>query len=107
MRFFVDSINETPLILGRNENADIPVGSVFTLIGKTRLNDRTTWTSTDLGSVATIALTLVTVHWYRREIEYIPGGHTAGLAVHGTGLDSLAAQLDLLGDDESLYLAVA
>ena len=55
----------------------------------------------------TIALTLVTVHWYRREIEYIPGGHTAGLAVHGTGLDSLAAQLDLLGDDESLYLAVA
>ena len=57
--------------------------------------------------MATIALTLVTVHWYRREIEYIPGGHTAGLAVHGTGLDSLAAQLDLLGDDESLYLAVA
>ncbi|GAA5508884.1 hypothetical protein [Novipirellula caenicola] len=107
MRFFVDSINESSLILGRNENTDIPVGSVFTLIGKTRLNDRTTWTSTDLGAVATVSLTLVIVHWYQREIDNVPGGHTAGLAVSGTGLDLLSEHLDRLADDESLYLAAA
>ena len=107
MRFFVDSINETSLILGRNENADIPVGSVFTLLGKTRLNDRTTWTSTDLGYVESVELTLVTVHWYRHEIEYIPGGHTAGLSVTGSGIELLAQHLSKLHDDESVYLAVS
>lgn len=107
MRFFVESINESSLILGRNENADIPVGSVFTQVGKTRLNDQAAWTSADLGSVAAVNLTLVKVHWYQREIDYVPGGHTAGLAVTGEGLDLLSEQLDRLVDDESLYLGAA
>jgi len=89
MRFYVDSIDEASLILGRNGHCDIPVGSVFASIGKTRLNDNTTWTSTDLGCVESVQLTLVTVHWYR-EIEYVPSEHTAGLAVTGGGLELLA-----------------
>ena len=107
MKFYVDSINESSLILGGNDDAEIPVGSVFTQIGKTRLNDRATWASTDLGFVASINLTLLTVHWYQREIDHIPGGHTAGLAVTGTGLELLADHLVGLANGESLYLAAA
>jgi len=107
MRFFVDSIDESSLIHGLSDRSDIPVGSVFTSIGKTRLNDNTTWTSTDLGCVESVQLTLVTVHWYRHEIEFIPGGHSACLAVTGDGLELLAKQLSQLPDDESVYLVVS
>ena len=106
MRFYVDEIDESSLIHGRNDRVDIPVGAVFTTIGKMRLNDKTTWTSTDLGSVESIQLTLLTVHWYRREIDCIPGGHSAGIAVTGDGLDLLANQISQLSDGESVYLVV-
>ena len=105
MLFHVDSVNESSLILGRNDDVDIPVGTVFSVIGKTRLKDKTTWTSNDVGSVESIQLTLVTVHWYGREIDYVPRGHTAGLAVSGNGLELVAKQLAQLADGESLYLA--
>ena len=105
MLFHVDSVNESSLILGRNDDVDIPVGTVFSVIGKTRLKDKTMWTSHDAGAVEPIQLTLVTVHWYGREIDHVPRGHTAGLAVSGNGLELVAKQLAQLADGESLYLA--
>jgi hypothetical protein len=46
-----------------------------------------------LGEAGRIALTHCEVHWYQRIVDFVPGGHTAGLAVTGQGLEMLAGLL--------------
>ena len=57
-----------------------------------------------MGEVGSVALTLQAVHWYGQIIDYIPGRHTAGLAVVGEGLGVLADLLRELPPGDYLTL---
>lgn len=102
---FEVSEQQQGLVLGRNGLSDIPLGFTFLSINKrlitgTRENIR----SIEAGQVAAINLSLSQVHWYRRNIDSVPGGHTAGLRLHGEGLDQLQAALKTIKPGEYLYL---
>jgi len=80
--FLVDSIDDRGLVLGRNGQADIAVGSIFTEIQKIYANE-------PHEIIYSISLRLIEVYWYRRVIEVVPGGHTAALRLGGKGLNEL------------------
>ena len=62
MRYFVDSVIGTDRIGGRNDSVDIPVGTVFTRVAKSRVDDDSMNLATvDLGDIATLSITLVGV----------------------------------------------
>lgn len=106
LEFEVDSINKQGLVLGRNGNVDIPVGFTFTSIRKVRIDGPTSdLQAVSMGTVASIKLRLEEVHFYRRTVEFIPGGHTAGLRVSGDGLNELRVALLQRGSREYLHLS--
>lgn len=103
--FLVDCVNDRGLVLGRNGDVDIPLGFVFTSIVKTRVEGSPPeLRDVPMGRVAVVTLRLVEVHWYRRKIELIPRGHTAGLLLRGEGLRELHAALLHRADGEYLHL---
>ena|ERR1700761_4153102 len=55
--------------------------------------DRLNLTSVDLGVVAEIDLRLIEVHWFRRLIDVIPRGHSAGLKFDGLGMEVIESAL--------------
>ncbi|MDA8140332.1 MAG: hypothetical protein M0036_16920 [Desulfobacteraceae bacterium] len=57
----------------------------------------------ELGNVGSINLVLEKIDWYK-PIEVVPGGHTAGLHFHGTGLNMLRKNLKELKEHE--YLSI-
>jgi hypothetical protein len=94
VEFLVDHIEPSGLVVGRNGSADVPVGTLFVSIVKTCLDgERPNLSSVELGTVASIGLRLTEVHWYHRMIDVIPGGHTAGLRLEGSGLEALGNAL--------------
>ena len=106
--FLVHSINSTGLVVGWNGDRDIPVGTTFTAIRRCRVHrEAGEYRSEDLGEAGRVALTLRGVEWYQRSIDVVPGGHTAGLAVTGEGLQLLARLLTELPPDEHLWLVAA
>jgi hypothetical protein len=104
--FQVDSVDPNGLVLGCNGTSDdIPVGTLFTSITKSKVVESSLHReSKELGEVATIALVLAEVHFYRRLVEAVPGGHSAGLKLTGTGLEVLRDTLQGVGEDESVHL---
>lgn len=103
--FLVDSISPQGLVLGRNGECNIPVGTMFTAVRLSRVHRIPGEIRTeDLGEVGAVALTLREVHWYQRIIDYVPGGHTAGLLVAGEGLLMLAGLLRELPPRDYLSL---
>jgi hypothetical protein len=81
------------------------LGAVFVTLGKERIDGESlNLTTVDLGNVASIHLRLIEVHWYRRMIGTIPGGHTAGIRLEGTGLDILEDALASKGKREFLWI---
>lgn len=108
MKFLVDSIDPSGWILGRNiDRKDISVGSIFTQITKTQRDGSLPHlVSTDLGAIANISLTLKNVEFYRRKIDVVPGGHSAGLLVEGNGLDRLTSVLEDRIEKENVFIVV-
>ena len=105
MEFLVDHIEPNGLVIGRNGAADVPVGTQFVSIVKTRLDGELSHlTSAELGTVAAIDLRLTEVHWYRRIIDVIPGGHTAGLRLEGAGVEALQSALARKGEREFISI---
>lgn len=103
--FLVDSISLKGLVLGRNGDRDISVGTMFTAVRRCRVHKEAGgYRTEELGVVGSVALTLREVHWYQRTIDHIPAGHTAGLAVVGEGLPSLAGWLTELPPHDYLWL---
>lgn len=101
--FEVDSILQAGVVVGRNGRGDVPLGTVFTILAKSRLeSDRVT--SVDLGPLRSIDLRLMEVQWYRRSIDHIPGGHTAGLRLEGTGMEAIEEALASKQKGESVLL---
>ena len=85
--FLVDSISPEGLVLGRNGDRDIPVGTTFTAVRRCRVyKEAGGYRTEELGVVGPVSLALHEVHWYSRIIDRVPGGHTAGLRVAGEGL---------------------
>ncbi len=108
LEFLVDSINPEGLVLGRNGDREIPLGTMFTAVTRSRVHrDSRGYLTEELGEVGRVALTLREVHWYQRTIDHIPRGHTAGLAVTGDGLELLAGLLSSLPPHECLALVAA
>jgi hypothetical protein len=103
--FQVDSIDSDGRVLGRNGEIDIPVGTTFTAIRRCEvIRESDGYRIEDLGEAGRVALSLREVHWYRRTIDVVPGGHTAALVVVGDGLDVLAALLRVLPRHECISL---
>jgi hypothetical protein len=108
LAFHVDSIDPDGLVIGRNDDFDIPVGTTFSNIRLCRVhktNDE--YQTEDLGNIAAVSLTLREVHWYRKSIEFIPRGHTAGLRVDGEGMLELAEQLRNLRPGDCVALTAS
>jgi hypothetical protein len=104
--FFLDSISREGLVLGRNGDHNTPVGTMFTAVRRSRVHRSPgEFRTEDLGEVGAVALTLHAVHWSGQVIDYIPGWHTAGLAVAGEGLGVLAGLLRELPPHDYLALA--
>jgi hypothetical protein len=103
--FGVDGINPDGLVIGRNGDLDIPLGTTFTAIRLTRFHPGADeYRSEDLGVVGHVALTLREVHWYQRTIDVVPAAHSAGLRVAGDGLALLNGLLQELPPHHSLSL---
>ena len=104
MRYFVDSVIGTDRIGGRNDSVDIPVGTVFTRVAKSRVDDDSMNLATvDLGDIATLSITLVGVEHFGHRIDYIPAAHSPTLFVDGD-VAALADLLDACGEREYLHL---
>lgn len=101
--FQIDCLLQDGVVLGRNGRGDVPLGTVFTTLAKSRLEADLT-TSVDLGTLGCVDLRLAEVQWYRRSIDHIPGGHTAGLRLEGTGLEAIADALAARQERESIFL---
>ena len=92
--FQVEEILPNGVVVGRNGYFDIPVGTVFGCIRKSKVvGERENLRSVDLGVVALVSLRLDKVEWFRRSIDAIPRGHSAGLHLSGDGMELLAKSL--------------
>lgn len=88
--FYVDRIEEGGLVIGRNGYTDIPIGTVFSLLTRERLDgDPPDFVHVDPSPVCAVQLTLSEVHWFRKSLPAIPSGHAAGLRLVGDGMDRL------------------
>ena len=105
MRYFVDSVMGTDRIGGRNDSVDIPVGTVFTRVTKTRVDgDNMNLGSVDLGDVAVVSIRLVGVEHFGQPFDYIPADHSPLLFVDGDDVVNLSNMLDACGACEYLWL---
>lgn len=103
--FMVDSLSPEGLILGRNGDRDIPVGTTFSAVRRCRVHmEPNGYRTEELGVMGPVFLVLREVHWYSRTINQAPGGHTAALAVMGEGLEALAGWLAELPPHDYLWL---
>ena len=104
--FYVHSVDPTGGVIGRNDNADIPLGTMFTVIRKVRVDgDLRSLQSIDLGVAAPIELALKEVEWYRRSLDFVPAGHTARLTVAGSGFEKLISALQTASERECISIA--
>lgn len=101
--FQVDCILQDGVVWGRNSRGNVPLGTVFTTLAKSRL-EADLPKLVDLGSLSCVDLRLAEVQWYRRSIDHVPCGHTAGLRLEGTGLEAIAEALAAKQTGESILL---
>lgn len=94
LKFLVDSVTDSGQVIGRNDELDIPVGTIFTRIVKECVDGDWPQVQTiEVGDVATVSLRLTNVEWYQRDIDVVPGGHTARLSLTGIGIETLSSLL--------------
>ena len=107
--FYVDKQLPDGLFAGGNGNSNgntcIPIGSVFTRVTKSRSEGKSPDVRTvDLGVVAQVSLTLEQVVIFRKEVDAIPGGWSAGIRLTGDGVETLADILRTAGTREQVYI---
>lgn len=107
MEFYIDRLEPNGLVVGWNGDADIPVGTIFTVLGGGRVDGEPPHLSSVYsGKVAAIDLRLTEVHWFRKTIDAIPRGHSAGLRLEGNGLDTIADALAFKRKREFIFMRV-
>lgn len=105
IEFVLSSISPEGLLCGANQGRDIPIGTTFTSVTRYRVRrEGKDIHINELGEVGQISLTLLNVHMYGHIVDHVPHGCTAGLAVTGDGLKSLAGWLSDLPPFEHLRL---
>ena len=103
--FEVEEAYPTGLVTGRNSYVDIPVGAVFTSLRKARFDGPVAdLRKVDLGVVACVSLRLDRVEVFRKSIEAIPRGYSAGLYLSGEGIELVRQALQDRQERESLTL---
>ncbi|WP_315136818.1 hypothetical protein [Achromobacter marplatensis] len=100
--FVIDRIEPDGLVVGRNSQTDIPLNTVFTKLKRIRLEHAE---SLQVGDIVTIGLQLTEISFYQRTIEVIPGGHTAGIRLEGSGLEDIADALATKRNGEFLSIS--
>ena len=103
--FEVEEAFSTGLVTGRNSYVDIPVGAVFTSLRKAKFEGPVAeLKKIDLGVVAELSLRLDKVEVFRKSIEVIPRGYSAGLYLSGEGIELVRQALLKRQERESLTL---
>ncbi|HXI71907.1 MAG TPA: hypothetical protein VNN22_16245 [Verrucomicrobiae bacterium] len=83
-------------VTGRNCGADVPVGTVFTVLCRRDFPGTAPGEATispEAAFVSDISLRLEAVEFYRRSVDHIPSGHTAMLTLSGAGFDTITEVL--------------
>lgn len=89
IEIFIDRL-EDGIVVGTNNGADVPVGTVFKVVEKSRCEgDAPEFKTVELGTVVQVELRLSEVIVFRKSIEVMPHGYSAGLRLDGDGLDAL------------------
>lgn len=105
LEFLIVHIEPNGLIVGRSGDADIPVGTVFTTLAQQRYEgEGLNLTTVELGNIATVELRLIEVHWFRRMIEVVPRGHSAGLRLEGHGIEAITNALATKSKSDFFFL---
>jgi hypothetical protein len=105
IKFLVDSRRADGMFIGRNSDLDIPIGTIFTRVGKVRVDGPpSALQDIDLGTFAVVKLTLQEVEFYRCKIDLVPAGHSAGIRLSGEGVEELVEALNTKLDREYVHL---
>jgi hypothetical protein len=105
IEFHVDRIESNGLFIGHNGRVNVPLGTVFTAIYKSRVDgEPPDLLTVEIGVIGRILLTLKEVHMWRTTVPEIPFGHSAGLRLEGDGLDALKEALKQKKDREYVHI---
>jgi hypothetical protein len=88
---FLDRIESAGLVVATNNAGDVSVGTTFTKLVKTQLAGNS-GTPMELWS-ATVDLRIVEASIFRKAVETVPHGFSAGLRFHGVGMDAIMEAL--------------
>lgn len=105
---FLDRIESNGIVVGTNHAGDIPLGTVFTELVKIQRELDPSGgesTSTELWSKS-ISLRLVGAIIFRKSIQVIPRGWSAGMRLEGQGTDEIADALEEKKKAEFIHLRV-
>jgi hypothetical protein len=103
----VDRIEPDGTVVCSNGYTAVPVGTTFTAICRTRVDASSPELATvELGVAAHIALTLNEVIVFRKSLEEIPAGYSAGLRLYGEGLPVLSQLVGERQPGEFVHLRV-
>lgn len=103
----VDRIEPDGTVVCSNGYTTVPVGTTFTAICRTRVDSSSPELAViELGVVAHIALTLNEVIVFRKSLEEIPAGYSAGLRLQGDGLHVLSQLVGEKKPSEFVHLRV-
>lgn len=83
-------------IYGRNCKRDIPVGTVFKRVHKV--------TTDGVEETIELYLKLVSVEFYRKSVEVVPGGHSARMELKGKGLSIITELVQSIEEGEHVRL---
>lgn len=97
----VDSMQDETIVGTNCGVSDIPLGTTFTAAVRVRAGNENRRQPVD--EVA-MALKLLAVNWFGRDIAAVPGGHSAGLKMSGPGLEWLVSTLRDLPPGDSIVL---
>lgn len=104
---FLDRIETRGIIVGTNNAAEVPIGTLFTLLVKIRREGAPGSSRfTELWSTP-ISLRLTDAIIYRKSVPVIPPGWGVGLILEGTGRDVVEAAIRDKQKGESIHLRVA
>lgn len=104
----VDRIEPDGTVVGTNSYSEVPLGTVFTRICKTRVDGTApNLTTVELGAIASVELSLQEVWVFNSSVQHVPNGYSAGLRLAGAGVEALSTALRERGAREYVHLRTA
>ncbi|MDI3382560.1 hypothetical protein ACFPPF_16380 [Xenophilus aerolatus] len=106
IEIFIDRL-EDGLVVGTNNGVDVPVGTVFRVVEKSRADGDTPDPETfDSWTLAQVNLRLSEVLVFRKSIDVMPHGYSAGLRLDGEGFDALCGVFQKKRTTEIAWLRI-